>query len=86
MLFTGEPFDARDAYRLGLFNKIVAHERLMDEARQLAQVLSKKSPQALKMAKKLVKNGVNMDLKSALEFEIQGVSYLSYEAISKQKA
>ena len=86
MLFTGEPFDAHGAYRLGLFNKVVAHESLMDEVRQLAEVLAKKSPQALKMAKKLVKNGMNMDLKSALEFEIQGVSYLSYEAISKQKA
>lgn len=85
MLFTGEPLDAHTAYRIGLFNKVVPNEKLMDEAMKFAEILINKSPLALKMAKKLAKNGINMDLKSALEFEIQCVSYLSYDAISKQK-
>ena len=85
MLFTGEPLDAHSAYRIGLFNMVVPNEKLIDEAMKLAEILVNKSPLALKMAKRLVNNGMNMDLRSALELEIQEVSYLSFEAIKRQK-
>lgn len=85
MIFSGEPLNAHEAYRIGLVNKVVEHEKLMDEAKKLAEILSKRSPLALKKAKKLVKNGINMDLKSALEFEIQCVSYLSSNAIKEAR-
>jgi enoyl-CoA hydratase len=84
MLFTGEPLDANSAYRIGLFNKVVEHGKLMDEALKLAGILVDRSALAIKMAKKLVKNGINMDLKSALKFEIQCVGYLSFNAIHRK--
>ena len=85
MLFTGDSFDAHEAYRVGLFNKVVKHEKLMDEVLILAEKVIGKSPLALKMAKKLVKNGIKMDLESALKYEIKVVSDLSFKAISERK-
>jgi enoyl-CoA hydratase/carnithine racemase len=85
MLFTGETMDANDAFRLGLVNKVVALEDLKEEVDNFVNKIIDKSPLALKFAKKLVKSGMNMDLSSAMEFEIQSVSYLSYEAIKKHK-
>ena len=84
MLFTGEKLDAHQAYRIGLFNKVVPHEILMEETMKFAEILIQRSAQALKMAKKLVRIGMNMDLKSALELEMQVVSQLSFDAIRKQ--
>ena len=81
MLFTGESLNAEAAYRIGLVNKVVGHEKLIEEAMKLAEVLANKSLSALKMAKKLVYSGINMDLRSALEFEIQCVSHLSFNAM-----
>jgi enoyl-CoA hydratase len=85
MIYTGEPLDADTAYRIGLLNKIVPHERLMDEATKFAEMLANRSPQALKLAKKLVRNGINMDLKSGIEFETQCVSHLSFNAFKEVK-
>lgn len=85
MIFTGEPLDAQAAHRIGLVNKVVMHEKLMDEVTKLAKILVNKSPLALKMAKKLVKNGINLDLKSALEFEIQCVSRLPFNVTKEAK-
>lgn len=85
MIFTGESFDAHSAYRIGLVNKVVAHEKLMDEAMKLAGTLANKSLSAVKIAKKLVRSGINMDLKSALELETRFVSELSFKAIQDAK-
>ena len=85
MLFTGDKLDAHEAYRIGLFNKVVPHEALTVETNKFADALIQKSEQALKTAKRLVRIGMNMDLRSALETEMHVVSQLSFDAISKQK-
>ena len=77
MLYTGDAIDAEDAYRIGLVSRVVDPDKLMDEARMLARSFVDKPPLALRMAKEAVKRGANMDLKSALQFEIQCVSILS---------
>ena len=80
MLFTGEPLSAEEAYRIGLVSKVVEPDKLMDEALALASKIAGKLPAACKTAKEVVKNGINMDLKSALEFEIQCLTPLCYLA------
>ena len=77
MLYSGEPLDAEEAYRMGLINRVVDPDKLMDEARMLASSFANKAPLALRTAKEAAKRGANMDLKSALQFEIQCVSLLS---------
>ncbi|MBW1679692.1 MAG: enoyl-CoA hydratase/isomerase family protein [Deltaproteobacteria bacterium] len=69
LLYTGDSIDAREAYRIGLANKVVPVESLMDEAKKMAFKLKSQPPYALKITKMAVNEGINMDLQSALNYE-----------------
>lgn len=71
MHYTGDPIDASEAFRIGLVNRIVAPESVMDEARKLAKTLVQRSPAALKMVKFLINAGMRVDLNTAMEFEAE---------------
>jgi enoyl-CoA hydratase/carnithine racemase len=47
----GEPFDAHQAKAWGLVNKVVPHDKLMEEALALADKLNSKAPLAVRMTK-----------------------------------
>ncbi len=69
LIYTGDPIDAREAYRIGLVNKVVAAESLLEETKKLAAVLVQRPPLALKMAKSCVDIGTQLDMVSALKYE-----------------
>jgi len=69
MLYTGDPIDAEEAYRVGLVNKVVPLKSLMDEAKKMASKFSKQPGFALRMTKMVVNEGIKMDLQSALSHE-----------------
>ena len=54
LLLTGRLFDAQEAHQLGLVNEVVAADRLMQRANQLAQQLMEISPASLKVTKALL--------------------------------
>ncbi|MBI4300732.1 MAG: enoyl-CoA hydratase/isomerase family protein [Chloroflexi bacterium] len=76
MIYTGDPIDAQEAYRIGLVNKVVPQEALIDEAKKLAQKIAAKSPHAIKQAKLAVNHGLNMDRSSGLDYEVRAASLL----------
>lgn len=51
LLFTGRTFGAARAEELGLVNRVVPDAQLDDAARELAQVLAAKPPQAMRIAR-----------------------------------
>ncbi|WP_122465146.1 crotonase/enoyl-CoA hydratase family protein [Brevundimonas lutea] len=67
MLFTGRSIDAETAERWGLVNRVVPHERLMAEALAEAEVVAAQPPQALRIAKSLLRQGRDMSLDQMLE-------------------
>jgi enoyl-CoA hydratase len=69
LLFTGDFIDAEEAYRLGLVNKVVPVDELLDTAKALCQKLLNNPPLAIKFAKRAVNVGMQLDLKSALDYE-----------------
>jgi len=69
LLFTGDFIDAEEAYRVGLVNKVVSVDRLMDEAKVLAQKLIENPPLSVKFVKRAVNAGIQLDLRSALDYE-----------------
>lgn len=71
LLYTGDPIDAQEAYRIGLANKVVPVNALMDETRRLASKLVKQPAVALQMNKLAVNEGIRMDLRSAQAYELQ---------------
>lgn len=71
LIFTGDPIDAHEAYRIGLTNKVVPLEGLMEEAKKMAGTFIKRPGFALKMAKTAVNEGINMDIRAALAYEMR---------------
>lgn len=76
LILTGDPIDAAAALRIGLVTKVVPVESLMDEARKLAAKLAAKGPIAMRMAKKCINYGANVDLPSGLVFEQKTWAFL----------
>ncbi len=69
LLFLGNIIDADEAYRIGLVNKVVESEKLMDEVKKLAMTITKKSSIPIKFIKSLVNEGSNVDLSTACSLE-----------------
>lgn len=69
LVFTARRIDAREALAIGLANKVVPPASLMDEARALAEAITKNGPVAIRVAKRAIDRGMEMDLASALVFE-----------------
>jgi enoyl-CoA hydratase/carnithine racemase len=69
LLFTGDAIDAQECFRIGLANRVVEHERLLDEAYRLARRLKDGPQAALGVTKELLDREANMDLIQALEVE-----------------
>ena len=77
ILFTGRALSAEEAYRLGIFNYIYPVDEYFIKAKELASFISLKSRQALSTIKKLVNQGLRMDIDAALEFESKSFAALS---------
>ena len=85
MLFTGEPIDAVEAYRLGALEWIGPKSELMTEARKIADSIASKSPKAMKLAKECM-NGIELlDIKTSYRFE-QGFTLELYTSPDSQEA
>jgi len=69
IVYTGDVIDARNALQMGLINKIVPPEKLMEEARALARKLLSKSSLALSYAKKAFNTGADMGLTAAMDLD-----------------
>lgn len=69
LLYFGEMIAAEKAVEIGLVNKSVDAERLMEEAKAWAEKLVQKPMIAMKMLKKSVNRGGEIDLQSALDLE-----------------
>ena len=65
LLLSGEMIDAREAWRIGLVNKVYPAESLMDEARTLARKISSKGALPLRFVKDAVHEGMEVDLQRA---------------------
>ena len=76
ILLTGDPIDAQEAYRLGLANKVVPVDRLLAEARALGMRLAQNPPLSIKYAKRAIHVGAQLDLASALDYEVHCAAIL----------
>jgi len=70
LLFTGEPVSAQEAFRMGLVNRVVPKEKLMEEAMNLAGKISRNAPLAVGAAKICVNVGSELDLDQGMEYQL----------------
>ncbi len=69
LVYFGDTIDAQEAYRIGLANRVVPGEKLMEETSALARRLKDGPLYALGVTKELFNFEANTDLETALEME-----------------
>lgn len=76
LAFTGDAISAAEAERVGLVNRVVANERLLDEATALARQLAASAPLALALTKRALNRSAETTLDEALDEEatLQGIA------------
>ncbi len=67
MAFTGEPVTAETALAWGMVSQVVEPDKLLDAANKLALRIAANPPSALRMTKRLIKEGEHAKLDSLLE-------------------
>jgi len=67
VLFSGRSFGAGEALQMGLLNKLVAHDQLLEEARALAAVFAAKSPTAMRMGRDAFMRANDFDYRRNIE-------------------
>jgi enoyl-CoA hydratase/carnithine racemase len=67
MSFTGRTLDAQEALKVGLVSRVVPHDDLLTQARTLANQIAANPGGALRMAKKLLREGERLDFAPLLE-------------------
>ena len=68
MVLTGANIGAQEAGKIGLVNRVVKEDELVQKAEELALVLAKKSPVTMRMAKMLINE--NYEIRKGLEKEV----------------
>lgn len=69
MILTGDFIDAEEAYRIGLVNKVVPHEELMEKAMELAKKIASRPPLAVRYAKEAVNRSLEGSTVSGFALE-----------------
>jgi enoyl-CoA hydratase len=69
MILTGDFIDAQEAYRVGLANRVVPHDELMEQTLELAQKVAKRPPLAVRYAKEAVNRSQEGDTVSGYALE-----------------
>jgi enoyl-CoA hydratase len=68
-LWTGERMSAKEAHALGIVNRVVAPELLLEETMRLARKLAAKPPLSLRLIKEAVNKAVDYPLYEGMQFE-----------------
>src|SRR5712691_826289 len=71
LLYTGDFISAREAERIGLYNRVVPTEQLAATTRELAERLAQGPAFALAKTKEMLNRELDMNLDAALESEAQ---------------
>lgn len=75
LILTSRDVAADEAYRLGLLDRLVPHERLMEEALGLARQITQWPPVAVRAAKRVTQQNLNKNLEDGLRNEAYHLEY-----------
>jgi enoyl-CoA hydratase/carnithine racemase len=75
LIFTSRTVEAEEAYRLGLLDRLVAHEVLVEEAVKLAQQMTRWPPLALRSSKRVLQQNMDTAFEDALKAEMVGLGF-----------
>jgi enoyl-CoA hydratase len=76
IIFLGKPFGAEEAFQWGLVNRLCEPDMVLSEAVATATAIAANAPLSIRQAKKSIHHGLDLDLKSALLYEIEAYNRL----------
>jgi enoyl-CoA hydratase len=76
IILTGRLYDAQEAYRIGFVNHVVAREKLMAKATEIAEAIAANGPLAMRAAKQAVLHSIGRPLDEGIMFETDAFNYL----------
>lgn len=71
LIYTGDAIDAAEALRIGLANKVVPADKLMETVTEMAKKIAAKGPTAVKLAKACINLGQDTDLATGNSYEVE---------------
>ena len=84
LLLTADMIDANEAYRLGLVQKIVEADELINEARKMAAKIASKGKLAVEQTKEVTNKGYKMNFDEAAQLEVEAFAKLFGKPESKE--
>lgn len=69
LCMSGEMIDAHEALRIGLVQRVVAHDELLAESKRIAGIIASKAPLAVAATKRAIDDGGSISLAASLELE-----------------
>ncbi|MDZ7543823.1 crotonase, partial [Clostridium perfringens] len=70
-IYTCATVKADEALKIGLVNKVVALESLMEEAKNMAKTIISNAPIAVRLCKDAINRGMQVDIDKAIEIEAE---------------
>lgn len=71
LIYTAQNIKADEAYRIGLVNKVVPLESLMDEAKAMANKIMANAPISVRLCKDAINRGMQVDIDKAVAIEAE---------------
>lgn len=71
IILAGGAFGAADALEWGIFNRVCKADDLMPAVIEVAETIASNAPLAVRQAKKAIHEGLQMDVRSALRYEVE---------------
>jgi 2-(1,2-epoxy-1,2-dihydrophenyl)acetyl-CoA isomerase len=75
IIFTSRAVGAEEALRLGLLNRLVKADELLEAAVAYAEEMTQWPPLALRMSKRVLQNSIDAELEDALTYESLGLAF-----------
>lgn len=84
IIYSGRQIKAKEAYEIGLVNKVVNHDYLIEESKKMMKEILKNATLAVGFAKVAINQGIEMNIKNALELE-KDLAALSFATNDKDE-
>lgn len=75
LIFTSRDIAGEEAYRMGLLDRLVKPEEVMDSAREAAAQIAALPPMAIRSGKRVLQQNMHADFRQALRNETAGLGY-----------
>lgn len=76
IIYTARPFSAEEAYQWGLVNRLCEPGEVLPAALATAQSIAANAPLAVRQAKKSIRYGGQMEIRTAYRFEVEAYNQL----------